>query len=270
MGKQGLLVAGLGVRRQQTGETAVGAIASSMKSAFPGWQVEQAYLEPVVRRSGGRQGQELVSPAQVIGRMADRGVTRLVIQPACLLCGWEYHRLQQEAAEQAVRLQKVSWGAPLLSGPEDHRQVAQALVRAFPVVPEEALVLVGHGTDHPIQAAYLSLAQMFRALGHSHVFVGTLKGWPRFPDVWEQLRQAGYRRALLAPLMLSAGKHAQKDLAEGPDSWKYRLEQEALKVRCVLQGLGQLEQVRQVYVEHARQAMSRLDRSESGDGGEQR
>ena len=78
MGKQGLLVAGLGVRRQQTGETAVGAIASSMKSAFPGWQVEQAYLEPVVRRSGGRQGQELVSPAQVIGRMADRGVTRLV------------------------------------------------------------------------------------------------------------------------------------------------------------------------------------------------
>jgi sirohydrochlorin cobaltochelatase len=42
------------------------------------------------------------------------------------------------------------------------------------------------------------------------------------------------------------------------DSWKTILENEGYEVECVLEGLGQIPAVRDIYVEHVQAAMEKL------------
>ena len=60
---------------------------------------------------------------------------------------------------------------------------------------------------------------------------------------------------LLAPLMIVAGDHARNDMAgDGADSWKNEFLREGYEVSCLLKGLGEYEEVRKLFAEHAKKA----------------
>ncbi len=61
-------------------------------------------------------------------------------------------------------------------------------------------------------------------LGYKNVFIGTVEGEPEdtaCEAVIEKLKNAGYKKVILRPLMVVAGDHANNDMAgEDDDSWK--------------------------------------------------
>ena len=90
---------------------------------------------------------------------------------------------------------------------------------------------------------------MFRLAGREDVLVGTVEGWPGLEDLLPVLKRQGAERAVLVPLLLTAGTHVGEDIAgSGPESWKSRLEEAGLVVHPVLEGLGRLPQVQALYV----------------------
>ena len=63
--------------------------------------------------------------------------------------------------------------------------------------------------------------------------------------------------------MLVAGDHAQNDMAgSDPESWKSRLEEAGISVRCRMEGLGALASVQELYATH----LKRMLRSEGDNG----
>ena len=64
---------------------------------------------------------------------------------------------------------------------------------------------------------------------------------------------AGVRRAVLRPLMVVAGDHANNDMADAddPESLAGMLSARGIDVECQVEGLGQLPAIRALYVEHA-------------------
>ena len=69
------------------------------------------------------------------------------------------------------------------------------------------------------------------------------------------VRERGYRRAVLTPLMLVAGDHAQNDMTgPGSTSWLSQFRAAGIETRAVVRGLGQYEEIRALYCEHARKA----------------
>lgn len=67
--------------------------------------------------------------------------------------------------------------------------------------------------------------------------------------------RTGCGSVLLAPMMLVAGDHACNDMAgDGPDSWKSVLTSQGFEVSCCLQGLGELADIRKIYLRHLRDA----------------
>ena len=54
---------------------------------------------------------------------------------------------------------------------------------------------------------------IFSTAGPGGCVCGHRGGWPQGEDVLEQVRKAGFRRVLLAPMMLVAGDHARNDMA---------------------------------------------------------
>ena len=65
-----------------------------------------------------------------------------------------------------------------------------------------------------------------------------------------------YKKVVLRPLMIVAGDHANNDMAgDEEDSWKSAFEAAGYEVTCVIEGLGQLEAIQQLFVQHAQAAI---------------
>ena len=99
-------------------------------------------------------------------------------------------------------------------------------------------------------------------LGFENAFIGTVEGEPEDTSceaVIEKVKEAGYTKVILRPLMIVAGDHANNDMAgDEDDSWKSAFEKEGYEVTCLLRGLGENETIRQLYVAHAQEAVNAI------------
>ena len=160
---------------------------------------------------------------------------------------------------RAKLFMRVSIGTPVLTTAEDSKYVIDAIVKELHPAKDEALVLMGHGTEHYADAVYAALDYQFKDLGHSNIFMGTVEGYPTLESVMRLVQKAGYRHVVLAPFMIVAGDHANNDLAgDEEDSWKSVFEAAGFSVRCVLKGLGEYADIRKLLLSHAEKAMEQV------------
>ena len=71
--------------------------------------------------------------------------------------------------------------------------------------------------------------------------------------VIEKVKEAGYTKVILRPLMIVAGDHANNDMAgDDDDSWKSMFNASGAfeSVETQIEGLGRIADVEQLYVEH--------------------
>lgn len=256
MMKQAILLAHFGTSHRETREKTIFAVEREAKAAFPDWEVRSAFTSGMILRVLKKQGILYDSVPEALARLRDEGYERVLIQPTHMICGMEYDKLRFQAEPFRADFAAFAVGMPLLCSTEDMKALCRFYDREFPRADGEALVLMGHGTEHFANAVYPALGYMFAQMGYERIFVGAVEGYPDIEIVRGELKKAGITRVTATPLMLVAGDHAVNDMAgDEPDSWKNLLEADGMAVRCVMKGLGEYPQVRQMYLAHIRQAM---------------
>ena len=100
-------------------------------------------------------------------------------------------------------------------------------------------------------------------LGYKNVFIGTVEGEPEDTAcdvVIGKVKDAGYTKVILRPLMVVAGDHANNDMAdpEDPESWfsQFTASGAFESVDCQIKGLGEILAVQDLYVKHVADAMA--------------
>ncbi|MBQ9347240.1 MAG: sirohydrochlorin cobaltochelatase, partial [Oscillibacter sp.] len=117
-------------------------------------------------------------------------------------------------------------------------------------------------------AVYGRMQEEFAAQGMDHYYLGTVEAEPSLEDLLEAVKAGSYTKVVLLPLMIVAGDHASNDMAGGePDSWKSVFEAEGYAVTCILHGLGELPEIQEIFVDHARAAMENLPTDSSSAAG---
>jgi cobalamin biosynthesis Co2+ chelatase CbiK len=103
-------------------------------------------------------------------------------------------------------------------------------------------------------------AQM-EALGYKNVFIGTVEGEPEDTEcsvVIDKVKDAGYKKVILRPLMVVAGDHANNDMAGAEeDSWvsMFTASGNFDSIDCQIEGLGRIPAIQDMYVAHTKEAM---------------
>ncbi len=229
-------------------------IDERIRSCFPEHPVRWAFTSRMVRdRIQQDQGLEFKHPHQVLEELQEKGHEWAVVQSLHLVCGHEFDRLVDEVKGCPVR---TSIGLPLLDSPQDYEAVIKGLDRELDHLDrEEALILVGHGTDHAIWTAYPCLESMARKHLGNGVFVGVVEGWPEAEGIVQAVDQAGFKRARLVPFMLVAGVHFHEDLAGDEDSWKKLFEDHGIEVSIEERSLGHMPSIIDLFGRHIRDAL---------------
>lgn len=247
--KEALLTVSFGTAVEAARQADLCAVERAAAQAVPHLPARFAYTSPTIRRILARQGVDIPGFVPALEELAREGTERVWVLPTHLLPGYEYDDLRAAAGQMRSHFQQLSMAPPLLGDTWGVRALAQILCTRFPPEEGQAVVLLGHGTEHPGNLVYPALQGVLDWLGRADILVGTVEGWPQAEDVLEQLHRQGCRRVLLAPLMLAAGTHAAEDMAgPQPESWKNRLEASGYTVTPIFEGLGRLPQVQEMYV----------------------
>lgn len=245
--------------------TAYGALKAQVEKAFPGAPVRLAYTSAHARMTAKSEAaKDLPSPARALALMADEGFTHVAVQSMHVMPGREFHDLAAtvHAMEGLPKgLKKVGLGLPLLSGDADLKAAAEALVDGARSSGKrsEALVFVGHGTEHAATMAYPAL-QYFLWKKDRLALVGTIDSSPSLEDVLAELKSRKPSSVRLIPLLSVAGDHAVNDIGGGEkDSWKNTINAAGLPCTADLRGLIERPKVVALWIEHLRAALKELD-----------
>ena len=263
IGEQELLVVSFGTSYNDNRRLTIGAIENAMEAAFPDYSVRRGFTSQIIiDHVQSRDGEVIDNVGQALDRAVDNGVKTLVIQPTHLMNGYEYNDLVDEVAQYADAFEAISVGQPLLTYDADFQTVAQAMVDATASYDDgkTAICFMGHGTEADSNGVYAKMQQLLSDQGHANYYLGTVEATPSLDDVLALVQAGDYQRVVLQPMMIVAGDHANNDMAgDEEDSWKTTFQNAGYEVECVLSGLGQLEAIQQLLVEHAQAAIDELN-----------
>ena len=199
---------------------------------------------------------EKLTPLEALIRLRADGFTRVIVQSTTLLDGAEMESLRRDVASVEGFFEEVRVGTPLLYSVDDCARVCEILAGrhadAADAKQKAHVVFVGHGTYTPATATYSQIDYLFTAQGQPLFHVATIEGYPTFDTMLARLKAAKARRVTLVPLLFVAGDHASNDIAV---DWKEALEKEGLQVDCRLEGLGEIPEIQDIYLEHIRYSL---------------
>ncbi len=230
---------------------------------FPRQEIQWAFTSRTIRHHLKHRSIPTFSPGQVIDKLAQDGYSWAVVQSFNMICGHEFYRLVSDVQHPCCR---VSMGHSLLCSQADHQAVAQALAPLFEEDEEEAVVLVGHGTDHCNWTVYPAFYQRLKQIYGRRAFGGMIEeGYPGRYQLISEIKTAGFKRVRLVPFMLIAGVHFEEDLAGPKDSWKTACQAEGLVVSIETQGIGSRTAILDIFCRHIKNAHEIIPTSTDGN-----
>lgn len=258
--KTGILLVAFGSSIPEA-QVAYENIERKTREAFPEIPVRWAFTSQMIRKKLAGEGKNLDSVAQALSNMVEEGFTHVAVQSLHIIAGEEFHELKQTVrafGHIPEGFQKISLGPPLLGNQKDMERVVSAIMTTLPDQrkPEDAVLLMGHGTPHGANVFYTSLMWQLQ-LQDPNLFLGAVEGFPEITDILPILKERKIQKVWLMPFMLVAGDHARNDMA-GPekDSWKSVLNDSGINCEVILRGTGEYDEFVQIWIDHIREALN--------------
>ena len=282
IGENEILVVSFGTSFNNSRVADIKGIEDALQAAYPDWSVRRAFTaQIIINHVQARDGEKIDNVNQALDRAVNNGVKNLIVQPTHLMHGAEYDELIGELDNYKDQFESVQVAEPLLGevGADatvinaDKKAVAEILTAeavktagydSLDAAKEDgaAFVFMGHGTSHTAKVSYSQMQTQMQELGYDNVFIGTVEGEPEetaCEAVIDAAAEAGYTKVILRPLMVVAGDHANNDMAgEDEDSWlsMFKASGKFDSVDTQIAGLGEIEGIQQIYVEHTADAMN--------------
>lgn len=253
MSKKGLLVVSFGTSFKETREKTIGAIENRLGEVFADYDAYSAFTSKMIKRKLAIEGIFVFDVKEALEQMIKDGINKVLIQPTYIINGIEFDMMKEDINLYQGSFETIDYGNPLLTDKEDYKELASIINKEYPVDEDEMLVLMGHGSEHHANSAYPAFDYVLQDLSLKHILVGTVEGYPSFEEVKKKLRENNAKKVCLVPMMIVAGDHANNDMVGDDDSWKAQLEQEGYTVRYFLRGLGEIYDVQNMFVRHAKE-----------------
>ncbi|HAT88768.1 MAG TPA: cobalt chelatase [Roseburia sp.] len=289
IGENELLVVSFGTSFNDSRAEDIGGIEKALEAAYPDWSVRRAFTaQIIINHVQARDDEKIDNVDQALERAVDNGVKNLVVQPTHLMHGAEYDELVETIDNYKDNFETVTVAEPMLGEVgsdatvvnEDKAKVAEAITAeavktagydSLDAAKEDgtAFVFMGHGTSHSAKVSYSQMAAQMKDLSYDNVFIGTVEGEPEetaCENVIEAVKEAGYTKVVLRPLMVVAGDHANNDMAgDDEDSWKSQFTASGYfdSIDTQISGLGRIDAIQQIYIDHTKDAIDSIGNLES-------
>ncbi|MBO4524241.1 MAG: sirohydrochlorin cobaltochelatase, partial [Ruminococcus sp.] len=207
IGDNEILVVSFGTSFNDSRRLTIGAIEDAVEKAFPDYSVRRGFTANIVIDHVNKRDGILIDDIDAaLKRAVDNNVKNLVVQPTHLMNGIEYEEITSKVANYSDAFEKVVIGEPLLTSDDDFKRVETAITDWTKEYDdgETAICFMGHGTEAASNAVYQKTQDLLTNDGFNNYYVGTVEAEPSLDDVIAKVKEGGYKKVVLEPLMVVA------------------------------------------------------------------
>ncbi|MBQ3629224.1 MAG: sirohydrochlorin cobaltochelatase [Bacteroidaceae bacterium] len=244
-GKKGAVVAvHIGTDDASVSAHTIDVFNEQLQKEFP----QQAFFSVVTSNA---------SLSRQLTELAKDGFTHLLIQPSFIVDDVEMTVLRQEVIQIRSEFMDIRIGEPLLSSEEDCQTIIKAISQKYG--GKNANLLLGEGSSYMTQAFNspytfiqyaISSPSMLKML-KGDWYVATLNGYPTLQNAIERMQANKEKKVNIITLHFSPSSTIQNEVAE---TMKSQILPAGFKATATHQSLGELPEVIDVFMEHARYA----------------
>jgi len=248
--KKAILITSFGTTSEAALNNCILPLEQAVAAAFPDRTVLRCFTSQMVIRRLAQQNIFVDFLTDALEKLVREEYRHVAILPTLLTDGGEYEKILVCCQSYRSSFDRLTIAKPLLTDEEDMNTIAAFIRSTFSLKKNEALLLMGHGTENSDNRSLCALADTLGRMDN-RIFLAALNGSPAFIQIFPQICTAGFRNVHLAPLMLTAGTHALKHLSgPGETSWQSQCRSAGMETACHLTGLGEYPEIRKLYLRH--------------------
>ncbi|MFV0498537.1 MAG: sirohydrochlorin cobaltochelatase [Bacilli bacterium] len=251
MSDKAILVVSFGSTYKTTREKTIDLIEKKIKEEFVDYAVYGAYTSKVIIDILKKRDQlEIMTVNEALEKLLNDGIRDVIVLPTLMLNGIEFDKIQKEVNKFKHLFNKLVLKQALLSSTDDCKNVTTSIIENNKVDNDEAVVFMGHGSYHHTNSTYALIDYMLKEQKYDNYYMATVEAYPNITNIIETLKFKKYKKIVLVPFMIVCGDHAINDMASSSnESWKSILEKSGFLVECVMKGLGESDEIRQIFID---------------------
>ncbi|MDO5028555.1 MAG: sirohydrochlorin cobaltochelatase [Bacillota bacterium] len=254
---QGIIVQSFGSTYREAYRKSVGYLFRYIEANFTDYYVVESYSSEIVRkRIEARDQDHIFNIKEALADMEKKGIKDIFVLNLYVIEGHEYNKVIEMAkAYNADGRLNIKFSRGLFAGPADIKKVGDFFIDLKEKSSQEALVFMGHGSNHDEDIKYSHL-QEYLDQENQRVYIGTVEGEVSLDHIIERLRAENIKSLEILPLMLVAGDHAQNDMAgDEEDSWKSILTSQGFATKLKTKGLCEFDQFNNLFINKLREIL---------------
>ena len=242
--KGAVLAVHIGTDDSNVSARTIDVLNEKLKNEFP----EQAFFSVSTATE---------SLSRLLNELAKDDFTHLLIQPSFIVDDVEMSALRQEVRQLYSEFMEIRIGEPLLSSEDDCQTIVKVISKAYGA--KNANLLIGEGTSLMTQAFNspytfiqyaISSPSMLKQL-KGNWYVATLYGYPTIHNAIERMQADKLKRVNIITLLFADSSTIRNEVSE---TINQQLAAAGFKTSTSLHSLGELPEVIDTFIEHARHA----------------
>ena len=238
--KKGIVVASYGTTHINALKKTIEVIENNVKKKYGENNFERAFTSSRIRyKLKVKKNYLILDQKEALDTLRNKGFNDIVTMSLHILNGVEYRKLNDKYG-------KIS--EPLLFLEEDYEKIVEN--NEFnDTKGNDAIIFVGHGSEDVSDKNYEKLQKKYEKAGKSNIFIGTIEGKIQILDILKKLQNTNFKKILLKPFLIVAGKHVKKDImSDNENSWKTILSKNGYTVETELIGIGEYQFIQEMFM----------------------
>lgn len=250
-----ILVVSFGTSYLDALTNSIEKIENKIQEEFSEYKIKRAFTShKVIRKLKEKHNIYVDNPDESMDKLLELGIRDVIVQPLHIIAGEEFNYIKNVVNRYRDKFNSINLGRSIFyyQGIEELPQDYSLFIDSIKEVLNENknVILFGHGTASPSNAAYGCLQAVLEDEGYEDVFVGTVEGYPNFKSVLKRIKRKNIKEVTLMPLMVVAGDHVKNDMSsEEDDSWSSMFKKEGIDVKLYLKGLGEIDTFNELYIQ---------------------
>jgi len=198
--KKALLVISFGTSHENA-INSIENIEGYLQSKYPYYDFYRAFTSRmIIKKLKKRENVHIDFPSDALDKLYKQGYEEIVCQSLHVINGFEYEKTLKIISSYKDNFKKILFGRPLLTSTADYEFIADLFYRISQ--KHEAILFMGHGTNHFSNSAYCMLEDVFRYKGIENIFIATVEGFPKINYAIKKMKDKGIKRVTLMPFMV--------------------------------------------------------------------
>lgn len=267
----GILIVSFGTSITKTRQQTLDTIEAKIRHTYSSYAIYVAWMSETLRKKVSEQEQlHIPSVPEALNQMKDDGISHVIIQPLFVADGHENQLLIREAQIYANDFSSLQFGSPLLGTDADIERVSKELIREVDSLRDksskELFVFMGHGTAcNPMEVCtdtdrcYRRTDAALQSMSRQTIALKLMNSDSAIEEIAALAETMQTTSIILAPFMLTAGRHAVRDMAgDHKTSWESKLKAKGFSVRCIFKGLGEYETIQNQFLDHVLSSITQM------------